>query len=153
MKKELAVVLAVFCVIAFCMAPTAASAEDSVKKTDDIIISPLVIPIGEPKSSITGSIVQGQVKNYNYDVPAWSTYMYIRLSWSSTSNNLQLKFTSPTGVTYGNYDDYYESSIPNAIIPIEINSGTVLPSGLWEFQIKGKTVSGSEPFTLIVNTA
>ncbi len=145
MKKELAVVLAVFCVIAFCMAPAAASAEDSVKKTDDIIISRLIIPIGEPKSSITGSIVQGQVKNYNYDVPAGSTYMYIRLSWSSTSNNLQLKFTSPTGVLL--------RIIDSKCIPIEINSGTVLPSGLWEFQIKGKTVSGSEPFTLIVNTA
>ena len=62
MNKYLAVVLVVFFVIAFCMAPAPAFADDSVKKTVDIMVSPLETPIIGMKSSTTGAIVSGQTK-------------------------------------------------------------------------------------------
>ncbi len=79
--------------------------------------------------------------------------MALQLSWKSTSNNLALTFTTPYGGIYGAYDDYYESSTPNARIPIHLEaaSGT-LQSGAWTFDITGKSLSGSESFTLIINT-
>ena len=79
--------------------------------------------------------------------------MDIQLSWGSTSNNLALMFTSPSGVTYGPYDDYAESSTPNARFTIHVESaGAVLPYGTWEFDVTGKSVTGTETFTLIINS-
>ncbi|MDE2518304.1 MAG: hypothetical protein O0X93_03000 [Methanocorpusculum sp.] len=154
MKKQCVVVFAIFCVIAFCMAPAAASAGDSEKKiSDNIMVSPLVLPIYETKSSLTGAIVSGQTKTYTYVVPSGDTQMDVQLSWKSSSNSLALSLTSPSGRTYGEYNDNYESSTPNARIPVhlEASSGT-LPSGTWTISVIGKSVSGSESFTLVVNT-
>ena len=79
--------------------------------------------------------------------------MEIQLSWGSTSNNLALTFTSTTGRIYGPYDDYFDYSTPNARFGIHVESaGAVLPYGAWEFDILGKSVSGSETFTLIINS-
>ncbi len=154
MKKGFAFLLAIVCVIAFCMVPAAASTADAADTVDDdLVISALDIPVYGPKSAVTGTIVDKQMNTYSYSIQSGETEMDIQLSWGSTSNNLALMFTSPSGVTYGPYDDYYDSSTPNARFGIHVESaGAVLPYGTWIFDVLGKSVSGTETFTLIVNT-
>lgn len=154
MKKGFTFLLAIVCVIAFCMVPAAASTADVADTVDDdLVISALDIPVYGPKGSTPGTIVNGQMKTYSYVVQPGETEMDIQVTWGSTSNNLGLYFTSPTGRIYGEYDDYYDSSIPNARIAIHVESaGAVLPAGTWLFDVLGKSVSGTETFTLTVNT-
>lgn len=153
MKKGFTFLLAIVCVIAFCMVPAAASTVDAADTVDDLVISVLEIPVYGPKGSATGTIVQGQMKTYSFEVTPGDTEMDIQLSWGSTANNLALMFTSPSGVTYGAYDDYAESSIPNARFTIHVESaGAVLPHGTWIFDVLGKSVTGTETFTLIINS-
>lgn len=147
MKKGLTVVLVIFCVIAFCTIPAAASANDAEKKTVDVVVSPFYDPIPETKASLTGTITQGETKVYSYPMPAGKTTLKVRLSWSSTTNNLGLTIISPPGVTHGEFDDYYESSTANGIIPVQFDSNNV-PSGDWTFYINGKSVNGSQSFTI-----
>lgn len=153
MKKGFTFLLAIVCVIAFCMVPAAAATGDAADTVDDdLVISALEIPVYGQKGSATGTIVQGQTKTYSFVVQSTDSEMDIQLSWGSTSNNLALMFTSPTGRTYGPYDDYSESSTPNARISMHIESAVgVLPFGTWLFDVTGKSVSGTETFTLIVN--
>ena len=154
MKKGFAFLLAIVCLIAFCMVPASAATVDAADTVDDdLIISALEIPVYGPKGSATGTIVSGERKTYSYTVQPGDSEMDIQLSWGSTSNNLALMFTSPSGRIYGAYDDYYDSSTPNARISIHVESGAgALPIGTWLFDVSGKTVSGSETFTLIVNS-
>lgn len=154
MKKGFAFLLAIICLIAFCMVPASAATVDAADTVDDdLIISALEIPVYGPKGSATGTIVQGQMKTYSYTIQSGDTEMDIQLSWGSTSNNLALMFTSPSGVIYGPYDDYAESPTPNSRFTIHIESaGAVLPYGTWEFDVIGKSVSGTETFTLIINS-
>ena len=154
MKKGFAFLLAIICLIAFCMVPASAATVDAADTVDDdLVISALEIPVYGPKGSTPGTIVQGQMKTYSYVVLPGETEMDIQLTWGSTSNNLALTFSSPTGVIYGAYDDYYESSTPNARIGIHVESaGAVLPAGTWLFDVLGKSVSSTETFTLTINT-
>ena len=154
MKKGFTFLLAIVCVIAFCMVPAAASTVDAADTADDdLVISALDIPVYGPKGSATGTIVQGERKTYSFAVSPGDTEMDIQLSWGSTSNNLALIFTAPDGGIYGAYDDYYDSSIPNARFGIHVESaGAVLPHGTWMFDVSGKSVSGTETFTLIINS-
>lgn len=154
MKKGFTFLLAIVCVIAFCMVPAAAATGDAADTVDDdLVISALEIPVYGPKGSTPGTIVNGQMKTYSYVVQPGETEMGIQVTWGSTSNNLGLYFTSPTGRIYGEYDDYSESSTPNARISVHVASaGAVLPAGTWLFDVTGKSVSGTETFTLIVNT-
>ena len=154
MKKGFTFLLAIVCVIAFCMVPAAASTADAADTVDDdLIISALEIPVYGQKGSATGTIVQGERKTYTYEIQSGDTEMDIQLSWGSTSNNLALIFTSPTGSMYGPYDDYYDSSTPNARFGIHVESaGAVLPYGTWRFDVAGKSVSSTETFTLIINS-
>ncbi|HJK36565.1 MAG TPA: PPC domain-containing protein [Methanocorpusculum sp.] len=154
MKKGFAFLLAIVCVIAFCMVPAAAATADAADTADDdLVISALDIPVYGPKGSTPGTIVNGQMKTYSYVVQPGETEMDIQVTWGSTSNNLGLYFTSPTGTIYGEYDDYSESTTPNARISVHVESaGAVLPYGTWLFDVTGKSVSGTETFTLIVNT-
>ena len=153
MKKGLTFLLAIVCVIAFCMVPAAASTGDAADtEDDDLVISALEIPVYGPKAAATGTIIQGQLKTYSIEVLPGDSEMDIQVTWGSTSNNLALMFTSPSGVTYGPYDDYAESSTPNARIIVHVESTVgALPLGTWLFDIDGKSVSGTETFTLIVN--
>ena len=154
MKKGFAFLFAIVCLISFCMVPASAATVDAADTVDDdLIISALDIPVYGPKGSTPGTIVAGERKAYTYVVETGELEMDIQVTWSSTSNNLALMFTSPSGVTYGPYDDYYESSTPNARIPIHVES-TIggLPIGTWLFDVTGKSVSGTETFTLTVNT-
>ncbi|HJK34079.1 MAG TPA: hypothetical protein O0W92_00210 [Methanocorpusculum sp.] len=154
MKKGFTFLLAIICLIAFCMVPASAATVDAADTVDDdLVISALEIPVYGPKGSTPGTIVQGQMKTYSYVVLPGETEMDIQLTWGSTSNNLALTFSSPTGVIYGAYDDYYESSTPNARIGIHVESaGAVLPAGTWLFDVLGKSVSSTETFTLTINT-
>ncbi len=154
MKKGFTFLLAIVCVIAFCMVPAAAATVDAADTVDDdLIISTLEIPVYGQKSATTGTIVQGQIKSYSYAIPAGDSEMDIQVTWGSTSNNLALTFTSPSGVIYGAYDDYSESSTPNARISVHLESTIgALPVGTWIFDVRGKSVSGSETFTLIINS-
>ncbi|HJK70808.1 MAG TPA: hypothetical protein O0X51_02800 [Methanocorpusculum sp.] len=154
MKKGFAFLFAIVCLIAFCMVPASAATVDAADTVDnDLIISALDIPGYGPKGSATGTIVQGERKTYSYVVQPGETEMDIQVTWSSTSNNLGLYFTSPTGRIYGEYNDYSESPTPNARISVHVESaGAVLPAGTWLFDITGKSVSGTETITLIVNT-
>ena len=154
MKKGFAFLLAIVCLIAFCMVPASAATVDAADTIDDdLVISALEIPVYGSKGSATGTIGQGDRESYSYAVQPGDTEMDIQLSWSSTSNNLALTFTSPSGVTYGAYDDYYDSSVPNARFGIHVESaGAVLPYGTWIFDVLGKSVSGTETFTLIINS-
>ncbi|HJK16141.1 MAG TPA: hypothetical protein O0X44_01055 [Methanocorpusculum sp.] len=154
MKKGFTFLLAIICLIAFCMVPASAATVDAADTVDDdLVISALEIPVYGPKGSTPGTIVQGQMKTYSYVVLPGETEMDIQLTWGSTSNNLALTFSSPTGVIYGAYDDYYESSTPNAGIGIHVESaGAVLPAGTWLFDVLGKSVSSTETFTLTINT-
>lgn len=154
MKKGFAFLLAIICLIAFCMVPASAATVEAADTVDnDLVISALEIPVYGPKGSATGTIVQGQMKTYSYAIQSGDTEMDIQLSWGSTSNNLALMFTSPTGRIYGPYDDYSESPTPNARFTIHVESaGAVLPYGTWEFDVMGKSVTGSETFTLIINS-
>ena len=154
MKKGFAFLLAIICLIAFCMVPASAATVDAADTVDDdLVISAQDIPVYGPKGSATGTIVQGERKTYSFEVTPGDTEMDIQLSWESTSNNLALIFTSPSGVIYGAYDDYYDSSTPNARFGIHIQSaGAVLPHGTWLFDVSGRSVSGSETFTLIINS-
>ena len=154
MKKGFAFLFAIVCLIAFCMVPASAATIDAADTVDDdLVISALEIPVYGPKSSTTGTIIQGQIKTYSFEVASGNTEMDIQLSWGSTANNLALMFTAPDGGTYGPYDDYYESSTPNARFGIHVESafGT-LYSGTWIFDVLSKTVSGTETFTLIINS-
>ncbi|HJK15010.1 MAG TPA: hypothetical protein O0X82_02475 [Methanocorpusculum sp.] len=153
MKKGFTFLLAIVCVIAFCMVPAAASTGDAADtEDDDLVISALEIPVYGPKAAATGTIIQGQLKTYSIEVLPGDSEMDIQVTWGSTSNNLALMFTSPSGVTYGPYDDYAESSTPNARIIVHVESTVgALPLGTWLFDIDGKSVSGTETFTLIVN--
>ena len=151
MRKKLVVVLAMLCVLAFCMAPAAASSFEK-GKTVGLIISPLDDLIITTKSLMTGSISSGESTTYTYYVPTGSTNLDVQLSWNNPSNNLGLKITSPTSVTYGEFDDYYDSTTANAKITLELQAGSsYLTSGTWKFIIRGKSVSGTESFNLIVN--
>ena len=154
MKKGFAFLLAIICMIAFCMVPASAATVDAADTVDDdLVISALEIPVYGPKGSTPGTIVQGERKTYSYEVLPGETEMDIQVSWSSISNNLGLYFTSPTGRIYGEYDDYYDASTPNARFGIHVESaGAVLPSGRWIFDVVGKSVSGTETFTLTINT-
>lgn len=154
MKKGFAFLLAIVCVIAFCMVPASAATVNAADTVDDdLIISALEIPVYGPKSSTTGTIIDRQMKSYSYAIQSGDTEMDIQLSWGSTSNNLALMFTSPTGRTYGPYDDYYDASTPNARFGIHVESaGAVLPYGTWIFDVMGKSVSGTETFTLVINS-
>lgn len=154
MKKGFAFLLAIVCLIAFCMVPASAATVDAADTVDDdLVISALEIPVYGPKGSTPGTIVNGQMKTYSYVVQQGETEMDIQVTWGSTSNNLALMFTAPDGGIYGPYDDYYESSIPNARLSIHVEAATgTLLSGTWLFDVIGKSVSGTETFTLIVNT-
>ena len=147
MKKGFAFLLAI-------MVPASAATVDAADTVEDeLVISALDIPVYGPKGSATGTIVQGQIKTYSFEVTPGDTEMDIQLSWGSTSNNLALTFTSPTGRIYGPYDDYAESSTPNARFTIHVESaGAVLPHGTWIFDVRGKSVTGTETFTLIINS-
>ncbi|HJJ99770.1 MAG TPA: hypothetical protein O0X30_04790 [Methanocorpusculum sp.] len=153
MKKGFTFLLAIVCVIAFCMVPAAASTIDAADTVDDdLVISALEIPVYGPKGSTPGTIVNGQMKTYSFEVLSGESEMDIQLSWGSTLNNLALMFTSPNGYVFGPYDDYYESTTPNARISIHVEAAVgTLQSGTWLFDVLGKSVSGSETFTLIVN--
>ena len=154
MKKGFTFLLAIVCVIAFCMVPAAASTIDAADTVDDdLSISALEIPVYGPKSSTTGTIIHGQMNSYSYAVQPGDSEMDIQLSWGSTSNNLALMFTSPSGVIYGAYDDYYDSSTPNARFGIHIESTVgAMPHGTWIFDVLGKSVTGTETYTLIINS-
>lgn len=154
MKKGFAFLLAIICLIAFCMVPASAATVDAADTVDDdLIISALEIPVYGPKGSTPGTIVNGQMKTYSYEVLPGESEMDVQVTWGSTSNNLALMFTSPSGVTYGAYDDYSESSTPNARITVHVESTVgALPIGTWLFDVLGKSVSGTETFTLTVNT-
>ena len=154
MKKGFTFLLAIVCVIAFCMVPASAATADAADTVDDdLVISALDIPVYGPKSSTTGTIINGQMKTYSYTIQPGDTQMDIQVTWSSTTNNLGLYITSPTGRIYGEYDDYYESTTPNARFGVHLESaGAVLPYGKWLFDVTGKSVSGTETFTLIINS-
>lgn len=153
MKKGFTFLLAIVCLIAFCMVPASAATVDAADTVeDDLVISALDIPVYGPKGSATGTIVQGERKTYSFAVLPGDTEMDIQLSWGSTSNNLALIFTTPDGGVYGAYDDYYDSSTPNARVSLHLEAAVgTLYSGTWLFDVSGKSVSGTETFTLIVN--
>jgi hypothetical protein len=147
MKKEFAVILAIFCVIAFCIAPAAATTGDSATKTVDVIVSPSYDPIPQTRASISGTITQGQTKDYDYPLPPGKTKLTVQLSWGTTSNSLGLIVITAGGSTHGEFDDYYESPIANGLVPVQFEA-TVLSSGTWTLTVHGISVSGSQPFTL-----
>ena len=154
MKKGFTFLLAIVCVIAFCMVPAAASTADVADTVDDdLVISALEIPVYGPKGSTPGTIVQGERKTYSYVVQPGESEMDAQVTWSSMSNNLALMFTTPNGYILGPYDDYYESSTPNARISVHVEAAIgTLQSGTWLFDVNGKSVSGTETFTLTVNS-
>lgn len=153
MKRIFSVVAVMLCILAFCIAPVAAG-NFSTARDDGITISPLLDPFfQQTRGSITGNVTQGQTKIYNYLVDENSTIMGVKVEWDDPSNNLGLLITTPRGVTYGEFDDYFDLSVANGIIPLTIQAGTTLPVGIWKFKINGKSVSGVQIFNLTVNHA
>ena len=154
MKRIFSVVAVMLCILAFCIAPAAAG-NFSTARDDGITISPLLDPFfQQTRASITGSVVEGQTKIYSYEVSSGSTLMGVKVEWDNTANNLGLLVSTPAPiVTYGEFDDYFESSVANGVIPLTIQADNTLPAGIWKFKINGKSVSGTQQFTLTVNQA
>ncbi len=153
MKRIFSVVAVMLCILAFCIAPAAAG-NFSTARDDGITISPLLDPFfQQTRASITGNVTEGQTRTYNYQVYSGSTILGVKVEWTNTANNLGLLVTTPRGVTYGEFDDYFESSTANGVIPLGIQAGTTLPAGIWEFDVNGISVSGTQEFTLTVNQA
>lgn len=148
MKKYLAVVFAVFCVIAFCVAPASAST-GLVAKSTGMTVSPIIGDIIWPKSSNTGTVSQGTSEMFSYTIPSGSTELVVRVAWSSASNNLGLNVMLPDSSTFGEFDDYTDGSA-NGAISIQFKDTAGLQWGTWKFQVNGKSVSGSQSFTLTV---
>ncbi len=148
MRKKLVVVLAMLCVLAFCMAPAAASSFDQKVNSNGMTVTPIIGNVAWPKSVSTGTVTQGQMVEYTYAMPAGSTTLMVKVEWATTSNNLGLTVVLPDSTRYS-FDDYYDSPTPNGRTAVQFQDNP-LQSGTWKFHVLGKSVSGSQPFTITV---
>ena len=98
---------------------------------------------------VEGSVSQGATQSITCDIPSGKTKLESVLRWSNSQNSLTLKIISPTGVVYGPYSDNFDG-IRNGVIPVRIQTNS-LPQGIWTFEVKGESVSGTQSFTLSMN--
>ncbi|MDU9376617.1 hypothetical protein McpSp1_12400 [Methanocorpusculaceae archaeon Sp1] len=149
MRKKLVVVLALLCVLAFCMAPASAttSSDQTTKKTG-MTVTPIVGDVMWPKGSNTGSVTQGTTENFGYTVPAGSTTLSVKVVWGTTASNLGLIVRTPDGIAYGEFDDATDGSV-NGSIALQFQDSP-LQSGQWLFFVRGKSVTSSQSFTITI---
>ncbi|MDV0444150.1 hypothetical protein [Methanorbis rubei] len=149
MRKKLVVVLAMLCVLAFCMAPAAATtSSDQVTKNSGMTVTPIIGNVMWPKSSTTGSVTQGVTERYTYTVPAGSTTLTVRVAWGTTASNLGLVVQTPDSVMHGEYDDATDGSV-NGSLALQFQDSP-LQSGQWVFFVRGKSVTSSQSFTITI---
>ncbi|MDV0441210.1 hypothetical protein [Methanorbis furvi] len=149
MRKKLVVVLALLCVLAFCMAPAAAttSSDQTTKKTG-MTVTPIVGDVMWPKGSNSGTVTQGETKTYSYTVPAGSTTLSVKVVWGTTASNLGLIVQTPNSIGYGEFDDATDGST-NGSLALQFQDNP-LQSGQWLFFVRGKSVTGSQSFTITI---
>lgn len=149
MRRQVAVVLAMLCVLAFCIAPVTASV-DLVAKQTGMTVAPIIGDVIWPKGSNTGSVSQGGSESFSYTVSPGETVLKVKVVWGTTTNNLGLNVIIPDGTTFGEYDDYTGSSTADGAVAIQFKDSVALISGKWIFYVNGKSVSGSQPYTITV---
>jgi hypothetical protein len=146
MSKRLGIVALVLLVLASC-AVVSASEQTSMNRgtiiqpannADFSIMSPLIV---------TGSITQGQTTWQTKSVSSYITSMNVNMNWVNPANSLQLKIYAPDGEIFGPVYDNYDGKIDGRINLNVINSAG-LPKGVWNFEIYGYRVSGSETYTI-----
>ena len=148
------IVIGVVLLLSACTLPVSAidSLEVEIVELEYPIIPMVVEELIEPASSISSSIMQGQTRYLNHYVAPDSTRMDIELSWTlpPNYNSLKLKVINPRGLTVSEFDDTYESQIPNGSIILLLEYDN-LP-GLWRIEVFGESVTGLQSFDLIVNS-
>ena len=94
-------VVGVFLLLCICVFPASAADGFGVEKPEsEYLILPLNIEdLIEPRSSISSSVMQGQIRYFDHYVTQGSTEMDIRLSWAlpPSYNSLTLNIYSPNG--------------------------------------------------------
>ena len=149
-------VVGVFLLLCICVLPASAADGFGVEKIEsEYLILPLNIEdLIEPRSSISSSVMQGQIRYFDHYVTQGSTEMDIRLSWAlpPSYNSLTLNIYSPNGDIISDITDLYEHPTPNGSIVIKIFNEEGIPAGLWGFNVYGLSVIGVQAFNIAVNS-
>lgn len=100
---------------------------------------------------IIGSVTDGQSVDHSYHVSPGSTELNIAVSWTvwPFPNELQVRIVKPDGTTIGTFEDMYDGQA-NGSIPIRITSSALM-SGEWFITIQGKSITGIQPYTVVIN--
>lgn len=145
------IIFGVFFLLALCSIPVAAVGDPT---ESEYQVTPWIDGLSpDTRSSHSSSVVQNGVEKFDYYVSSGCRQLDIKVSWdlSPNYNSLTLRILTPNGLLVGEYTDIYESSVKNGIIPITITSSS-LNTGYWKCEVIGTTVSGSQPFNIIINS-
>lgn len=98
-----------------------------------------------PYFSKVGSVQQSGVNSYYIDIPGGVQYLYAVLYWQTPANNLDISLYDPNG----NLVDI-SNMVDTSVEQVEVRSPV---SGKWRLEVKGVTVSGSVPYSILSNYA
>ena len=147
-------VVGVFLLLCICVLPASAADGFGVEKIEsEYLILPLNIEdLIEPRSSISSSVMQGQMRYFNHYVAPGSTKIDIELLWTLPPdyNSLKLKVINPRGLTVSEFTDTSDNTNPNGSIILLLEFDN-LP-GVWRLEVFGESVTGLQSFDLIVNS-
>ncbi len=150
------VIVGVFLLLCICVFPASAADGFGVEKIEsEYLILPLNMgDLIEPRSSISSSVTQGQIRYFDHYVAPGSTEMDVVLSWTlfPNQNSLNLRITDSNGIVLADCSDTYENPIENGRIPIKLVNKNGFPSGNWQFTITGTDVVGIQLFNIIINS-
>lgn len=150
MRKTLLIVGMLAVLICSIIIPVSAAAADD--ENSDYMITPWTDFSGTTRASpIIGTVTNDQTMIYYYTVNPGSSELDIAVTWIlwPFNSELTMEIIRPNGQSIGVYSDSYDGST-DGNIPVRVTSSS-LDSGQWTVKIKGKAVTGLQPFTLTIN--
>ncbi|MDV0443424.1 hypothetical protein [Methanorbis rubei] len=149
MRFFFSVLVSMVVLVALCIMPVAADSCSAttidVKTVEQDVISVTKAP------PIYGEVRQGEVDPHQYYVPSGHSTLEVSLQWDHTTNNdLSLTMYPPNGNPLA-WNDASDGQTNG-----EISLNTPLPSQMtgkhWNFVVTGARVSGTQSYTLVINS-
>ncbi|MDV0441661.1 hypothetical protein [Methanorbis furvi] len=149
MRFSISILVSIVVVLAVCILPVAA-ASCSATTIDMKTVELGVISVTKAPP-IYGEVRQGEVDPHQYYVPSGHRTLEVSLQWDHTTNNdLSLAMYPPNGnpLVWNDANDGQTDG--------EISLSTPLPSQMtgkyWSFDVTGLRVSGTQSYTLTINS-
>lgn len=100
---------------------------------------------------VYGSVGQGEVDYHTYYVSSGHTTLEVSLTWDrSTNNDLTLTLYPPHGRSYA-WDDSADGKL-NGKISVKTPIPSDMTGAYWGIDITGRTVTGTQAYTLTMNS-